>query len=205
LSNLIDSKEKSLAPDALKAVVDSQITSSDTDQPTQWIGAMMQAGMQEAVESILPITETAGLELVGLERAQEGRRLTLWVYLDHPNGITLDQCANVTAEISAALDVIDPIANAYDLRVSSPGIERPLLCNHHFEKYQGSQIQLRLMTPIRGRRKFKGHIIDVQNHLRIACADGEHEIPLSFIHRAQLFYDDTEYRALLKAREIKES
>ena len=185
---------------------DTSNTNTQSDQDTTvWIGAMMQAGMQEAVQAIIPITDMAGLELIGLERAQEGRRLTLWVYLDHPNGITLDQCAEVTAEISAALDVIDPIADAYDLRVSSPGIERPLLCNHHFEKFKGNQIQVKLMTPIRGRRKFKGRIIGVQNHLQLTCADGEHEIPLSFIHRAQLFYSEREYRALLKAREIKES
>ena len=75
----------------------------------------------------------------------------------------------------------------------------------YFEKFKGNQVQLKLMTPIRGRRKFKGRIIDIQHQLQIACADGDHEIPLSFIHRANLFYNEREYRALLKAREIKES
>jgi ribosome maturation factor RimP len=75
-----------------------------------------------------------------MERAQEGRRVTLWVYLDHPEGITLDQCGEVSPEISAALDVVDPISEAYDLRVSSPGIQRPLMSDRDFTKYKGSNV-----------------------------------------------------------------
>ena len=175
----------------------------DHVQETRWIGGMMQAGMQAAVEAIQPIVTLANLELLGLERTKEGRRPTLWVYLDHPNGVTLDQCAEITAEISAALDVIDPISDAYDLRISSPGVERPLLCGRHFQRFQGSQVQLKLMTPIQGRRKFRGKIVSMQEHLMIECSDGEHQIPLSFINRAHLYYDENDYRDLLRAHGIK--
>ena len=74
-----------------------------------YIGALRQPNIARAMEAIKPIVEAAELILVGIERAQEGRRTVLWVYLDHADGITLDQCAEVSPEISATLDVEDPI------------------------------------------------------------------------------------------------
>ena len=88
-----------------------------------YIGALRQPNIAKAMSAIAPIAEAADLQLIGLERSQEGRRTILWVYLDNEEGITLDQCGEISPEISAILDVEDPIPEAYDLRISSPGVE----------------------------------------------------------------------------------
>ena len=125
-----------------------------------YIGSLRQPNLARTMSAIKPIVDAAGLTLVGVERAQEGRRTVLWVYLDHADGITLDQCAEVSPEISATLDVEDPIPEAYDLRVSSPGVERPLMSDLDFESHLDQPVQIRLLSPLRGRRKFPPTIAD---------------------------------------------
>lgn len=172
-----------------------------------YIGALRQPNIARAMEAIEPVVKAADLKLIGLERSQEGRRTILWVYLDHSEGITLDQCGEVSPEISAALDVEDPIPEAYDLRVSSPGVERPLMSDRDFDEYRGHPVKIRLLSPLRGRRKFQGKIIEVvsgavenEADVKIACDDGEHQVPLSLILRAQLHYSDDEIRAIFRER-----
>jgi ribosome maturation factor RimP len=163
------------------------------------------------MDAIAPIASSAGLDLLGLERAQEGRRTILWVYLDHPDGINLDQCAAVSPEISAILDVEDPIPEAYDLRVSSPGIERPLMSDLQFAAQLGQPVQIRLMSPLRGRRKFQGKVLGIsygeiegEADLQISCDDGEHSVPLSLILRARLHYSNDEIREIFRERRAAE-
>ena len=176
-----------------------------------YIGALRQPNLAKTITSIAPVVEAASLTLLGVERAQEGRRTVLWVYLDHPSGVTLDQCAEVSPEISAILDVEDPIPEAYDLRVSSPGIERPLMSDEQFETYIDHPVQIRLLSPLRGRRKFRGKVISIlrgddglEADLHLACDDGEHHIPLSLILRARLHYSDDEIKAIFRERRIAE-
>jgi ribosome maturation factor RimP len=94
--------------------------------------------------------------------------------------------------------VVDPISEAYDLRVSSPGIQRPLMSDRDFTKYKGSNVRIKLMSPLRGRRKFMGEILEMSEYLRLKCTDGEHDIPLALIQRAHLYYTDAEIKALLR-------
>ena len=172
-----------------------------------YIGALRQPNIARAMEAITPVVEASGLQLIGLERSQEGRRTILWVYLDHKDGITLDQCGEVSPEISAVLDVEDPIPETYDLRVSSPGVERPLMSDADFQAHQQHPVKLRLLSPLRGRRKFQGKVIEVvsgavdgEADVKIACDDGEHQVPLALILRARLHYSDDEIRAIFRAR-----
>ncbi len=181
------------------ALSDSPTTDSAPPPTRHLIGGAMQPEILRAFEAIEPIVTQAGLTLIGVERAQEGRRLTLWVYLDHPDGITLEQCGEVSPEISAALDVVDPIADAYDLRVSSPGIDRPLMSDADFERFLGRTVNVRLMSPLQGRRKFKGEIVRVEGaDVTLRCDDGEFRVPLALILRARLHYTDDDLRALLR-------
>ena len=170
------------------------------EQSIQYIGALTQPLMEQSMDIIRPIVEQAGLELVGIERIQEGTRHRLWVYLDHPDGVNLDHCALVTEEISAAIDVVDPIIEPYELCVSSLGLDRPLLSDRDFREHEGRLTQIKLMSPLRGRRKFTGRIISMTNDLKIECQDGVHDLPLSLIHRARLQHTDAELKAILKAR-----
>ena len=172
-----------------------------------YIGALRQTNIAKAMEAVAPVVEAAELRLIGIERSQEGRRTILWVFLDHEDGITLDQCGEVSPEISAVLDVEDPIPEAYDLRVSSPGVERPLMSDRDFEEYVNHPVQVRLLSPLRGRRKFQGKILEVireaeteEADVKLACTDGEHLVPLSLILRAKLHYSDDEIQAIFRER-----
>jgi ribosome maturation factor RimP len=172
----------------------------ETPSP-RYIGAVSQPAIIRVIDAVRPIVEQAGLTLIGVERAQEGKRLTLWVYIDHPDGVTSDHCGAVSPEISAVLDVVDPVSDAYDLRVSSPGIDRPLMSDVDFQQHIGRTAKIRLMSPLRGRRKFQGEILKMDEDLEVRCADGDHEIPLTLIQRARLYYTDDDLKALLRAHE----
>lgn len=159
----------------------------------QLIGSAMDPVPTKVRAAIEPIIEAFDLELLGVELAREGHRNILWVYLDHPDGVTIDHCARVSPEVSAALDVEDPLPDAYELRVSSPGLDRPLMSDRDFARFAGRDAQVQLSSPLGGRRKFTGEILGVDDdaHVEIRCADGEHRLPLSAIHRARLRYEVT--------------
>ena len=173
-------------------------SSPQGDNERRWIGGVSSPALTEARRCIEPIIAAAGLELVGVERGQEGRRVILWVFLDHPEGISLEQCGEVSPEISAVLDVVDPIAEAYELRVSSPGLARPLLCAQDFAAHRGRDVQLKTTTPIAGRRNYQGCIEEVDERLKLRCSDGLHELPFSLILRARLRYGDADLRASIR-------
>src|SRR5436305_11035941 len=82
-----------------------------------------------------PLAAQEGLELVDVELGGGGGRQTLRLFIDKPSGVSLEDCTAVSRAVSVALDVEDPISGAYDLEVSSPGLDRPLRTAEHFEKY----------------------------------------------------------------------
>lgn len=102
------------------------------------------AQIVETVETLVqPILDDMGLELVDLEYQREQHGWTLRFFLDKDGGISLDDCAEASREISAILDVEDVIANAYNLEVSSPGLERPLRKIADFEKFVSSLVKIK--------------------------------------------------------------
>ncbi len=161
-------------------------------QTPEYIGSALQPVPSRVRAAVVPILDGFDLELVGVELAREGARNILWVFIDHPDGVTIDHCARVSPEISAALDVEDPLPDRYELRVSSPGLDRPLMCGQHFADHVGREAQIQLSTPMGGRRKFTGEILGVDDgHVEVRCADDAHRLPLSAIHRARLRYEVT--------------
>src|SRR5204862_3226140 len=108
--------------------------------------------------------EAMGFELVDAELVGGGRAPTLRVYIDSPQGITVDDCADVSRQISAILDVEDPIAGSYTLEVSSPGLDRPLVTPDDFRKRIGETVKAKLRRPdLTGRRNFTGKLLEVQS------------------------------------------
>lgn len=89
----------------------------------------------------------------------------LRLYIDSTAGISLDDCERVSREVAAVLDVEDPIAQAYRLEVSSPGVDRPLVKPEHYQRFCGERIQVQMLNPVGGRRKFRGVLL--------SCMDGE--------------------------------
>lgn len=138
-------------------------------------------------EMLRPAVEETGLELLGIEFVSAGKHSTLRVYIDHENGITVDNCADVSRQISAILDVEDPISTEYNLEVSSPGLDRPLFEKSHFEAVVGETVEVKLSIPLNGRRKFKGKLEAVENDSLVVVVDGQdYELMISNVDKANL-------------------
>lgn len=131
--------------------------------------------------------EDLGYELVGIEYIRAGKHSTLRVYIDHENGILVDDCAAVSREISALMDVEDPITNEYTLEVSSPGLERPLFSADQYAAFIGSEVKVQLRMPIQNRRRWKGVIASVEGEIICVNVDGtEERFALSNIQKANI-------------------
>jgi ribosome maturation factor RimP len=129
----------------------------------------------------------SGYELVGLEFIRAGEHSTLRIYIDHANGITVEDCAEVSRQVSAVLDVEDPITVAYNLEVSSPGLDRPLFKPAHYEHFIGHEVSIVLKMAASNRRKWKGVIQGVDGETIMVIVDGQQEeFALSNISKANL-------------------
>jgi len=145
---------------------------------------------------VMPILTELGLELVELEFKREGHSWFLRLFIDKPGGVTLDDCAEVSREVSAILEVDDPIEAPYRLEVSSPGIDRPLKKPADYERFAGQLVKLRtrsLLDPDgRGhqRKTFVGELRGLDGStVRLRQTDkrgGEIAISLDEIDRAHL-------------------
>lgn len=143
--------------------------------------------LEQQISAMLNDTvESLGYELPGVELIT-GRSATLRVYIDSENGITVDDCVEVSRQISAVLDVEDPLPYAYNLEVSSPGLERPLFTAVHFQRFCGSEVQLVLRQAVQRRRKWRGVIKQVDNdRVSLMVEDEVFDFVLSNIHKANL-------------------
>ena len=129
-----------------------------------------------------------GYELVGIEFQGSTQHGTLRVYIDHENGIGVDDCVAISHQISAILDVEEPIQQAYDLEVSSPGINRPLFKAQDYEQYSGHSAKIKMAVPLNGRRNFKGvlrGVIDSRS-VQIMVDNEGYDLPISDIAKANL-------------------
>ena len=138
-------------------------------------------------EMLSPAVEALGFELWGIEFIRAGKHSTLRLYIDSENGVSVDQCADVSRQVSAVLDVEDPITNEYNLEVSSPGMDRLLFKEHHYQTYLGEEVSMRLNMPVANRRNVKGKLTEVNNGNITVEVDGESlVIALSNVSRANL-------------------
>jgi len=108
---------------------------------------------------VKPAVEATGMQLWGLEYQVLNRRALLRIYIDSPNGVTVDDCALVSHQVSGVLDVADPISSDYRLEVSSPGWDRPLFTAEHFIQFVGQSIKVKTVLPVAGRRNFTGQLV----------------------------------------------
>ncbi|SFN35122.1 ribosome maturation factor RimP [Xenorhabdus japonica] len=141
---------------------------------------------QKLTEMISAPVEALGFELVGLEFIR-ARVSTLRVYIDSEEGITVDDCADVSHQVSAVLDVEDPISVLYNLEISSPGLERPLFKAEHYQRLMGEKVSLVLRMAMQNRRKWQGIIKAVDGEMITVTVDGKDEVfALSNIQKANL-------------------
>lgn len=142
-------------------------------------------GIRNLIE---PVVEDMGYELVLVELtgSQSGGQV-LRAYIDAPGGIVLDDCEQVSKQISAMLDVEDPIKGEYTLEVSSPGLERPLAKPEHFMRFLGSRVRLQTRSLHLGRRRFTGTLTEATDETCCIEVDGEtYELPYRDIDKANL-------------------
>ena len=123
---------------------------------------------------LAPTVEGLGLELLGVEFAPTGNSALLRLYIDVPLAeqperiVNIDDCERVSREVSAQLDVEDPITANYTLEVSSPGVDRPLFTGDQFERAIGESAKVTLSLPQDGRRRLQGEIVDVADDKHFA-------------------------------------
>lgn len=106
-----------------------------------------------------PVIDRKYFELVEIEYKKEGPEWYLRIYIDKEGGITIDDCQSVSEELSDLLDDADPIEQSYIFEVSSPGIDRPLKTDRDYEKNKGKLIEIKLFSPLEGKKMFEGVLI----------------------------------------------
>ncbi|MCF6236262.1 MAG: ribosome maturation factor RimP [Gammaproteobacteria bacterium] len=143
---------------------------------------------QKLYDLIVPVVETMGYELVGIEYFPHDGTSVLRIYIDTEQGIVVKDCQRVSEQVSTLLDVEDPIPGFYHLEISSPGLDRPLFTEAHFERFIGSDVRIQLETPmIDGRRKYRGKLLGISGGEVRILQDGEEvDLPFAQIQKARL-------------------
>lgn len=149
----------------------------------------MRKASPEVWNCVAPVVSSMGFQFVGAHFGQADSGLTLRVYIDHEDGIDIENCADVSRQLSAVLDVEEPISAAYFLEVSSPGVDRPLFTVEDFKRYQGQVAKINMAVPHNGRRRFKGEIISAEDGIVVLEVDGiDYDLTVADIEQAQLVY-----------------
>lgn len=146
--------------------------------------------MREQLLGLLePVVGGLGYELVELEFNPSAKRALLRAFIDRRDGepVTLDDCEAASRALESVLDAGDVIPRAYQLEVSSPGFDRPLRTQAHFERQVGNEVRLETAVPLEGRRRFRGRLLAVRAATLDVEVDGKNwAIPLGIVRKARL-------------------
>ena len=150
-------------------------------------------GKAAEIEALIaPMLADMGYEVVRLLISGD-RRATLQIMAERSadGGMDVEDCAEISRAVSALLDVEDPIAGAYVLEVSSPGIDRPLTRRKDFERFAGHQARVELAVPVEGRKRFTGQLLGVDGDMvRLEVSEGELQVAFDDIAKAKLVLTD---------------
>ena len=158
----------------------------------------MESSYQTYKEKIIalvePIIEAENMELVDVECHKMKSRWLVRLYIDKEGGVTIDDCADISYHVGDVLDVYNIPPGPYNLEVSSPGLDRPLVKDKHFLDYRGSRVKIRAHNVIEGKRNFRGTLVDfIQNgNGKTIIVDEEgsrYYIPRELVAKANLEYD----------------
>ncbi len=137
-------------------------------------------------EQIARIVRACGAEFYDTETATEADQTLYRVYITHPEGVTLDLCAEISRELSPFLDVHPPMSGKYFLEVSSPGIERRLTKPRHFQQAVGEKLKLK----VPGADRLKGTLLSADEHgITLETKHGEESYPYGDILKARTYYE----------------
>ena len=135
--------------------------------------ATLEQKLQELLQGSV---EDLGCGLWGIECQRVGRYLTVRLFIDKEGGVTVEDCADVSRQVSAVLDVEDPIADKYNLEVSSPGLDRPLFTLAQYTRYVGQDIVVHLRIPVADRRKWQGELAKIENDMITLIVDKQEQV-----------------------------
>ncbi|MEZ5559667.1 MAG: ribosome maturation factor RimP [Pseudomonadales bacterium] len=143
---------------------------------------------EKELETLLaPAIEALGYEIWGLEFLQQGRHSKLRVYIDQPDGVTVDDCERASREISDVLDVEDALAQSYTLEVSSPGMDRILFKPEQYRACAGEMVDVRLNVAFEGSKRVVGQLAGLENdEVIVQVEDEQYLLPLENIQRARV-------------------
>ncbi|MBS4784803.1 MAG: ribosome maturation factor RimP [Clostridiales bacterium] len=145
-------------------------------------------------ELVTPAAQRMGLTIWDVRFEKEGSSWFLRVLVDKETGLTMDECEAYSREVSALLDEADPIDQSYFLEVGSPGVERELTRDWHFEEYLGAPVNVRLIRPVDGVRDFQGELLSFENGEIALLLDDEIEMKFQKSEAAYVrLVDDFDY------------
>lgn len=143
-------------------------------------------------EQLQTLISSMGCELVGCELSSQGSRTLFRLYIDKPNGVTVDDCSLISRQVGAMLEVEGTFEGRYNLEVSSPGIDRPLFELSQFCHFVGSRVKLKLHTALNKSKQYKGVLLKVEGddiYLQIEESAQELRVPFSMIEKANIIGD----------------
>lgn len=147
--------------------------------------------IESAVRALLnPVIEGEGYELVEVAYKKEGKDWFLRLFIDHENGIGLDDCQKISRAVDGVLDEADLVPHSYLLEVSSPGLERPLKKITDYQRFSGQKAEIKLFQPEAGSRRIVGIIQGVNDgQIMIETESGQRQVPFEQIASAHLVFE----------------
>ena len=134
-----------------------------------------------------PVVDGLGYELIEIEHFPNPKHGVLRLYIDKEGGVNVDDCSTVSRQISALIDVEEPINGKFNLEVSSPGSDRPLRRLKDFQRFVGSLVKLKSVMPMDGQRNFKGRLLEATEETVVIETDSEEiSLPMSAIDKARI-------------------
>lgn len=137
-----------------------------------------------------PIAKELGLEIWDIRFEKEGSNWYLRVFIDKDGGVSIDDCVDMSHALDKPLDDADPIDQSYCLEVSSPGLERELKRDIHFEKSLGKKIKIKLIRPLEGKREFSGTLESYENGTFQITFDDESALMINKKETSYIKLDD---------------
>jgi len=134
-----------------------------------------------------PVVNGMGYDLIEIEHFPNPKHGVLRLYIDKEDGVTVDDCSSVSHQISALIDVEEPVSGHFNLEISSPGLDRPLRRLQDFQRFTGSLVKLKTAMPLEGQRNFKGRLLEAdEDKIVIETDDEEISLPISAVEKARI-------------------
>lgn len=140
-----------------------------------------------------PIAKKLGLQIWDIRFIKEGTGWFLRIFIDKDGGVGIDDCVEMSRALNDPLDEADLIEQAYCLEVSSPGVERELVRNEHFQKYIGEKVKLKTIRPVDGKREFSGTLESYDNGMITVRFEDESGLSVNKKEAAWVKLDDFDF------------